>query len=262
MPATEYWHDLITAIRQQYPDFLFIAEAYWDMEWELQQQGFDYCYDKRLYDRLELEESEAVRLHLSAELAYQEKLVRFIENHDEPRAAAAFSPAKAQAAAITMATIPGAKLFHEGQFEGRRVRVPVFLDRRPEESPDPAVQDFYKKLLTAINAPVFRDGQWTLYGCSGWPDNDSFQRLGVWSWTKDEDRRLIVVNLSNGAAQARIWLPWDELKGNTWRLEDALSDASYDRDGEDIKTNGLYVDLAPWAGHIFALRALGNPADH
>jgi hypothetical protein len=29
-----------------------MAEVYWDMEWTLQQQGFDYCYDKRLYDRL------------------------------------------------------------------------------------------------------------------------------------------------------------------------------------------------------------------
>ena len=54
-----------------------------------------------------------------------------------------------------MATIPGGKLFHEGQFQGRRIRVPVFLVRRPEEPSDPALQAFYKKLLTAINAPVF-----------------------------------------------------------------------------------------------------------
>ena len=30
----------------------FVAEAYWDREWDLMQQGFDHCYDKRLYDRL------------------------------------------------------------------------------------------------------------------------------------------------------------------------------------------------------------------
>ena len=38
--------------RARIPDFRFIAEAYWDLEWALQQQGFDFCYDKRLYDRL------------------------------------------------------------------------------------------------------------------------------------------------------------------------------------------------------------------
>ena len=39
-------------MRAVHPDFLFAAEAYWDMESELQNQGFDFCYDKRLYDRI------------------------------------------------------------------------------------------------------------------------------------------------------------------------------------------------------------------
>ncbi len=59
-----------------------MAEAYWDLEWDLQQLGFDYCYDKRLYDRLEHDNAESVRLHLTAGLDYQDKLVRFIENHE------------------------------------------------------------------------------------------------------------------------------------------------------------------------------------
>ena len=130
-PATEYWLDVISAVKREHPDFLFMAEAYWDLEWELQQQGFDFCYDKKLYDRLEHDPAESVRLHLCADLAYQERLVRFIENHDEPRAASTFSPEKERAAAMTIATIPGARLFHEGQFEGRKVRLPVFLGRRP-----------------------------------------------------------------------------------------------------------------------------------
>src|SRR5215469_14786838 len=111
-PATEYWTDLIPAVKAARPDFLFMAEAYWDREWELQQKGFDFCYDKRLYDRLEHGDAESIRLHLSAEPSYQEKLVRFTENHDEPRAAVAFSGAKGKAAALTAATIPGARLFH------------------------------------------------------------------------------------------------------------------------------------------------------
>ncbi len=94
MPPTEYWPDVIAAVKQQHPQFLFLAEAYWDLEWELQQQGFDFCYDKRLYDRIEHDDVEGVRLHLNADLAYQHKLVRFIENHDEPRASVAFDSAK------------------------------------------------------------------------------------------------------------------------------------------------------------------------
>jgi Alpha amylase, catalytic domain len=256
-PQTEYWGDVIPAAKKAHADFIFIAEAYWDLEWGLQQRGFDFCYDKRLYDRIEHENAESVRLHLCADLAYQEKLLRFIENHDEPRAAATFSPAKQRAAAVTTSTLTGARLFHEGQFEGRKVRLPVFLGRRPDESVDPELRAFYKKLLQAINAPVFHAGEWSLCECTGWPDNQSCQNLVAWTWVKDEDRRLIVVNLSEIEVQARVPVPWEDLRGQTWRLRDALSDATYDRDGDEMEAPGLYVEMGPWECNIFQCSRTG-----
>jgi hypothetical protein len=183
-PNTEYWAELITAVKNRHPGFLFIAEAYWDLEWNLQQLRFDFCYDKKLYDRLEHAPAESVRLHLCADMGYQNKLLRFIENHDEPRAAATFSPAKERVAALTMATLPGIKLFHEGQFEGRKVRPPVFLGRRPNEPVDQDLRTLYRRLLAAVDKPVFREGQWSLCERSGWPDNGSFQNLVAWSWLR------------------------------------------------------------------------------
>ena len=255
-PATEYWRDLIPAVKKIYPDFLFVAEAYWDLEWELQQQGFDFCYDKRLYDRLEHGNAESVRLHLCADQAYQAKLLRFIENHDEPRAAATFSSTKERAAAVTIATLPGARLFHEGQFEGRKIRLPVFLGRRPAELADQPLQVFYHWLLDAINAPVFRDGQWALCNCAGWPDNSSYQNLVAWTWVKDNDRHLIIVNLSDSAAQAHVQVPWEELREKTWRLVDVLSGQTYERNGDEMRDPGLYVELKPWNCYFFRLHAL------
>jgi len=250
-PATEFWEDVIPAIKKEHPAFLFIAEAYWDLEWELQQQGFDFCYDKKLYDRLEHSNAENVRLHLCADLAYQQKLLRFIENHDEPRAAATFSPEKEQAAAVTTATLPGATLFHEGQFEGRKIRPPVFLGRRPLEPPNQELQSFYSTLLEAIDSPVFRDGQWALCERTGWPDNSSFQNIVAWTWVKDDDRYLIIVNLSDTTVQARVHIPWRDLMGETWRLSDVLSGATYDRDGNELLDPGLYVELGPWKSSFF-----------
>jgi hypothetical protein len=255
-PATDYWPDIISATKKSNPGFRFIAEAYWDLEWELQQQGFDFCYDKRLLDRLEHDNAESVRLHLCADLPYQEKLVRFIENHDEPRARSTFAPAKARAAAVTMATLPGARLFHEGQFEGRKVRPPVFLGRRPDESADTDLRVFYGTLLRAIDSPIFRDGQWNLCERTGWPDNPSFQNLVAWSWTKDDERRLIMVNLSDSQVQARVQTPWRDLQG-TWRLADTLSDAVYERGGDEIMNDGLYVELGPWHFHFFRCERSG-----
>jgi len=250
-PATEYWVDVISAIKKKHAGFLFAAEAYWDLEWELQHQGFDFCYDKKLYDRLEHSNAESIRLHLCADLAYQGRLVRFIENHDEPRAATTFSPEKQRAVALTSATVPGAKLFHEGQFEGRKVRLPVFLGRRPAEPLDQDLGDFYKKLLEAINRPVFREGQWNLCDRRGWPDNASFQNLVAWSWLKNDERYLIVINLSECPSQARVRVTWGDTGGARWNLIDVLSDRIYERDGDELLSPGLYVELGPWNYHFF-----------
>jgi glycosidase len=252
-PAAEYWVEVISALNESHPDFLFMAEAYWDLEWELQQQGFNYCYDKRLYDRLEHDAAESVRLHLCADLAYQEKLVRFIENHDEPRARSAFSSRKARAAAVTIATIPGAKLFHEGQFEGRKIRLPVFLGRRPVEPADSDLQAFYRTLLKIASSEGLRYGRWRLCDRTGWPDNASCQNLVAWCWRSAEERRLIVVNLSESEAQGLVLLPWDDLKGGAWRMTDLLTEAVYERSGDEMCTRGLYVDLAPWGFHVLTV---------
>jgi hypothetical protein len=250
-PPTDYWCEVIPSAKSVHPDFCFIAEAYWDLEWELQRQGFDFCYDKRLYDRLEHGDAAGIQLHLCAELAYQEKLLRFLENHDEPRAAAIFTYAGEQAAAVIASSLPGARLFHQGQFEGRKIRVPVFLGRRPAEPVDHGLRAFYEKLLTAIHAPALHDGAWKLCACSGWPDNQSCQNLVAWSWAKDNDRRLIAVNLSGGAVQARVQVPWEEVRGATWHLTDVFSEWSCDRDGNEMASKGLYIQLEGWDFYFF-----------
>jgi len=252
-PSTEYWVDLISAIKKSRPDFLFMAEAYWGLEWELQEQGFDYCYDKRLYDRLEKETAESVRLHLCADPVYQEKMVRFIENHDEPRALSAFSSQKARAAAVTIATVPGAKLFHEGQLEGRKVKLPVFLGRRPVEPLDTDLHFFYKTLLKAASTEGLHQGEWRLCEATGWPDNTSCQNLIAWCWLNDRERYLIVVNLSGSGAQAQIRVPWEDIKGSMWQLNDLFTQAVYERNGDEIWHPGLYVDLPEWGFHFFKI---------
>jgi len=250
-PSTEYWVDVISATKRRHPGFLFIAEEYWDLEWELQQKGFDFCYDKKLYDRLEHSTAESIRLHLCADMAYQGKLVRFIENHDEPRAANTFSEAREHAAALTIATLPGARLFHEGQFDGWKVRLPVFLARRPPEPANPRLQEFYRALLLAIAHPVFRQGEWSLCERTGWVDNASFQNLVAWTWHDQNERYLVVVNLSETTSQAQIQLRGSDLPGTHWHLQDVFSASTFERNGNEMVSPGLYVELGPWDYHFF-----------
>jgi hypothetical protein len=251
-PAAEFWPEVLDRVRARHPDMLFVAEAYWDMEWTLQRQGFDHCYDKRLYDRLLHETADAVRSHLLADVAYQRGLVRFLENHDEPRAAATMPRAKERAAAVTIATLPGATLWHEGQFEGRRVRPPVFLARRPDEPPDGELRDFHLGLLDAVRSAGLREGEWRLLDRSGWPDNQTHRELVAWSWTGAR-RHLVVVNLSERPAQARVHLPWDDLDGRRWRLSELLAATTYVREGAELAASGLYVALDGWAWHLVSV---------
>ena len=249
-PQSEYWVEVIEGVRRRYPDFTFIAEAYWDLERELQRQGFDYCYDKRLYDRLIHESADTIRLHLSGDPEVQHGLVRFIENHDEPRAAAIFDPQKVRAAAVVIATLPGARLFHDGQLEGRKMKLPVQLGRQPEESPDLELREFYRTLLNSVQDARLRDGAWSLCELSGWPDNESFRNLVAWSWAGNGKHHLVVVNLAERYSQGRVRMPGLNLSGRSWRLVDLLSGDVFERDGDEMTDPGLFVDLKPWGYHF------------
>lgn len=246
VPSVEFWPSVISTLRGTHPDVVLIAEAYWDMEWTLQQQGFDFCYDKRLYDRLAHENAEAVRKHLTAERSFQDRLLRFIENHDEPRAATAFPGGRDRAAAVTVATLPGATMWHDGQTDGFRKHLPVFLGRRPAEPVSADSRAFYRRLLAVVTG--MRRGEWSLLG----PGHGD---VLAWAWHDSTPHHVTVVNLSERPAQARIALPWSSLRGRTWRLVDLLSGHTFDRSGDEMAGPGLYVDLPPWGSHLFAVTA-------
>jgi hypothetical protein len=253
VPDADYWPTIIPAVRDTHPDLVFIAEAYWDMEWTLQSQGFDFCYDKRLYDRLVSESAQSVRGHLQADADYQERLVRFIENHDEPRAADTFTPEKERAAAVVMSTLQGARLYHAGQLEGLHTHIPVFLARGPEQPGDERLRSFYDRLLHAVDSSGLRDGEWQLCECDGWPDNHSAEQLLAWCWRANGHRHLVVVNLAAEGAQGQVRLPWDDLAGRGWRLRDALGGEAFERDGDSLQHDGLYVGMEPWGTYFFGL---------
>src|SRR4051812_1504668 len=172
--AQPFWANATARVREKFPGFTFLAEVYWDLEWTLMQQGFDYAYDKRLYDRLREGRARPIREHLFAGLDYQDKLARFLENHDEPRAAATFALRKHEAAAVLTFLSPGLRFFHQGQLEGRRKRISPHLVRAPEESADPSLRQFYDRLLAILRQETVRDGKWALLECiPAWEGNGS-----------------------------------------------------------------------------------------
>jgi len=257
-----FWPKATESVRRKHSHFLFMAEVYWDLEWTMQQQGFDYAYDKRLYDRLRDGHARPVRDHFHAGLDYQEKLARFLENHDEPRAAATFSPDVHEAAAVTTFLAPGLRFFHQGQFEGRKKRISPHLIRAPQEAVEPRLERFYDRLLAVLRQPVVRQGEWRLLECKpAWDGNWTSDCFAAFAWQSSGDERLLVtVNYAPNQSQCYVGLPFAGLGSGRWRLEDELGDATHDRDGNDLQTRGLYLDEPPWRARVFSLSKLAEVA--
>jgi hypothetical protein len=249
-PPGEFWAEVRAAL----PDFMLIAEVYWDLEYRLQQLGFTFTYDKRLYDRLLHEPPTSVRDHLRAGRDYQERSARFLENHDEPRSLAAFGPERIEAAAVICATTPGLRFYYDGQLEGRQRFSPVQLGRWADEPVQTDVAATYDRLLRATDAAVFHDGEWQLLEVapSGWTGHEN---LVAYHWRAGAAYRLIVANPGRTAAEGHV--PVAEAlaldPGDTIVFVDVLRDRRYEWRREDLKHRGLWVRLDAGKAHLFRI---------
>ena len=251
-PQIEFWTEALAAAKDIRSDFLFIAEVYWGLEWKLQELGFDYTYDKVLYDRLVFMGALEVRGHLWADEAYQRRSARFIENHDEPRAMTAFGRDKSLAAATIAGTLKGMRLFHEGQMKGWRIKLPVQLARGPDEPGEPEVAMHYQKMLGATKHAAFHGGEWTLLEAMPAAEGDrSSNSLLAWCWRQGRHMKLVCVNYSDAEARGRVKLPVSGT-GDV-QLVDELTGEVYNRTLSELKDPGLFVDLNPWKCHLLSI---------
>jgi hypothetical protein len=139
------------------------------------------------------------------------------------------------------------------------VRIPVHLGRGPVEPPETAIVAFYDHLLECLKDPAFREGDWQLLECRpAWDGNGTWDSFVAFSWTgPGEARRLVAVNYAPHAGQCRVATPWSDLDGRTWRLQDLMGPAVYDRPGDELARQGLYLDMPAWGDHVFAVSPAG-----
>jgi Alpha amylase, catalytic domain len=256
-----FWPNAIRSVRADHPGFLFMAEVYWDLEWTLQQQGFDYTYDKRLYDLLREGHAQLVRDHFRADIVFQRKSARFLENHDEPRAAAAFPLEVHQPAAVLTYLCPGLRFFHDGQFEGRTKKLSVHLGRRPTEPVESSLREFYERLLDCVHQPVARNGQWRLLDCSpAWDGNWTWDCFICFAWQGAGGPPLLVaVNYAANQSQCYVQIPLDQIGGGVVRMLDLLSPTVYE--SKHDLSRGLYLDMPAWGCHVFELKMVRDGSE-
>ncbi|KAN0012235.1 hypothetical protein ACTFIU_007533 [Dictyostelium citrinum] len=251
-PAQEFWTVAIDIVKQEYPDIIFLAEVYHPYEENLQQVGFDYTYDKMLHDILNGGDMNAVRAWISGHSKqFTTHSAHFISNHDEPRGANFFgSWWRSDAAALITYTLPGLRFFWWGDFQGYSNQLDVHLRR---EQSEPAIADamaFYQTLTSIVSDPVFKNGEFTYLNCTN--DQESWN-LVAYKWTYQNERRLCVLNFSDQQGTGNIILDDAEpINGNdTIPVTDLLSNTTYYRSSEQMRTTGLYVIINSWYGQIF-----------
>ena len=250
----EFWSKAISAVKKAHPGFLFLAEAYWGLETRLQTLGFDFTYDKTLYDGLVAGHPSEVQGHLLGMTAEAVAAsAHFLENHDEPRIASLLSPAEHRAAALVVLGLPGMRFLHDGQVAGARLKVPVQLARCPAEPTQANIARLYEQLLTTLPGTAVGRGEGKLLKPrAAWPDNPTAQNLVIVQWqTQAPEFDLVVVNLAPHRSQGYAPLTVQNLAPHNWAMKDVLGPEQYVRDGEDLQNQGLYLDLPAHGAQLF-----------
>lgn len=246
LPKEEFWHQALNAVREKYPEFVFIAEVYWGLEWEIQEMGFDYTYDKVLYDRLRFSTPENIKGHLGAEHLYQMRSIRFTSNHDEEEALKAFGREKSLAASTIIATLPGARLFHLFQMLGRPARMPIQYSKDSFQE-DEEIYRHYRKLLEIASEPAFHGGQWSLRDVAPLGD-DSHRNILSWQWKQMNTGKMIFINYSGAPAKGRV-----SMKGAYGKDGFITEEFSGDKIAvsPEMLAQGFELELKPYESKIF-----------
>ncbi len=250
----EFWAETVATIKAAHPDFLFLAEVYWDLEPRLQELGFDYTYDKRLYDLLVARDSEGVQHHVLGNLrSFLDRSAHFVENHDEPRIASRLALAEHQAASLASLGLPGMRLLHYGELEGACVHGRIHACRRPQEPAQPEIAQWYEAVLRALgDSSVGRGEALILKPREAWAGNESWRHFVLIEWqTHVPDFDLVAVNLAGHRSQCYAPLQALDLNRYVWRMEDRLGAERHERHGDDLQCQGLYLDLPAHGAQLF-----------
>jgi hypothetical protein len=244
-PIGEFWEQAIGMVKAVQPRFMLLAEVYWGLESRLQELGFDFTYDKELYDLLLSRNAAGVRHHLlSLPPRVLARGAHFIENHDERRVASVLSPPEHFAALMVVLGLPGLRFLHEGQLEGARERVPVQLTRRAGWK-DPDIAALYGRALEVLRRAGIGRGDGTLLEPgAAWPDNPTGLNVVLAQWgAATSGCHLLAVNLASHASQchAPVMLPGPQ--PGKWRVRDCLGPPDRSPDEIEVASRGLYLDL-------------------
>ncbi len=295
----EFWAWVIPKVKAKYPAMVFIGEIYDPQLYQayIHQAKFDYLYDKvGLYDHLRklMNIEESTRnihrvLHQSEGMA--DRMLRFLENHDEQRIASpqfAADPWKAIPAMTISATLSrGPVMIYFGQevgesaagasgFSGDDGRTTLFdywsvpehqkwmnnglFDGAQLAEEQEELRDFYVRLLNLCRAnEAIRNGHF--YELPAPNISEPHPHL-VYSFLRHTEHQqiLVMANFSpDTPLKVPVFIPehaWQVMQKdpfNSYILQDLLfTDTNLPLKG------GMTIDMPPLSASVFELREVGS----
>jgi hypothetical protein len=257
----EFWSEAISQVRAEHPEFLFCAEAYWGTQQRLVELGFDFAYDKELYDLI-MKRAPSTGRYVRDVGENNLRRIHFLENHDEPRVNTRLGRAEHRAAALLILSLPGLRLLHDGQTRGLRHFARIQLRRRADEADDEDVVFLYDTLLRALNLSFVGQGDGVVVDVeAAWAGNESHASLCVIQWQAGNDERfdVVVVNTAGHRVQGYARIHIQSTVDVAWTLVNVLGTEHFERAGAELKHRGLYLDVAPYAAQLFRFTRLAEP---
>ncbi|NMB56501.1 alpha-amylase [Candidatus Beckwithbacteria bacterium] len=249
-PKEEFWQQAIGKTKAKFANFIFMAESYWNKEVDLQNLGFDYTYDKNLYDLINQNNNSALQNYLKTRVNTG-KWINFIENHDEQRAVTYFGKEKSQIGATLISTYAGAKLFYENQIQGYTKKLPVQLGRKITEEVNLDLQTFYQKLFTITQNQFFQNAKMQTLEIA---QIDKFPMPVAYLWQTDEEAKIIVLNFENNLVKGNLKIQTLDFKNDKVAFFEEIKQKNYEYKRNDLKKYGLYVELPAFQSQIFSVK--------
>ena len=248
-PSTDFWEVSIAEVKRQYPNTIFLAEVYGSYVVDMITQGFDYVYDRDLLTHLTNGNVDEVRAYLYSTAEYEQYMARFLENHDENRAASFFKNRTTitNAAALIAYTVPGMRfLFQDFQF-GYKFKLEVHLRRSYDEPKDQEAVEFYEKYLSIFTSDVFKYGEFEMVEVKG----DDAYMFVAWKWKYGKEKRVVIVNFDNNQRECFVVVKDAGEGKEEVAMEEMLSGVKITRKSKEVQEEGLFVIVKGYSGMIF-----------
>lgn len=302
MVPFEFWGWVIPEVKKVKPATIFIAEVYNPAEYRnyLFKGKFDYLYDKvGLYDALRRlmeghgHTADISRVWQQESGDFGNRMLRFLENHDEQRIASKYfakNPFYAIPAMVVSATLhTGPLMLYFGQevgvnptvaegFSGEDGRTTMFdywgvleyqawvnggkFDGGKLNNEQKSLRGFYADLLKLVNASdairngAFYDLQYANKGQAGYND----ARMYTYLRHSDKQKLLIVCNFDlQNSVRTTIKIPahaWETM-GLASQAQYSLKEIFHHPQTLNIDTTeGILVDMQPHSVRIFEIKTV------